>query len=112
MIPAGGFHDFSVTFSPQLGAQTTDISFLTDAAGFESFQYALAGTGVAPTAIFVDTSATGADNGTSWGDAFVFLQDALAIAQPGDQIWVAEGAYYPDEGANQVADDPEVSFIY
>ncbi len=45
--------------------------------------------------LFVNDDATGANNGTSWTDAFNDLQDALAIAQAGDQIWVAEGHYQP-----------------
>jgi hypothetical protein len=48
---------------------------------------------------FVDVArTTGADDGTSWADAFQGadgLQDALALAQPGDQIWVAQGTYLP-----------------
>lgn len=47
--------------------------------------------------IYVDSDATGANNGTSWVDAFIYLQDALDIAASADDIWVAEGIYYPDE---------------
>ena len=46
-------------------------------------------------AIFVDDSATGANNGSSWQDAFVSLHDAFLVASQGDQIWVAEGLYRP-----------------
>jgi parallel beta-helix repeat protein len=45
--------------------------------------------------IYVDADAPGADNGTSWEDAFLDLQDALDEAGTGDQIWVAEGTYRP-----------------
>jgi len=45
--------------------------------------------------LYVRQNAFGANDGSSWTDAFADLQDALAVAQPGDSIWVAEGIYYP-----------------
>jgi len=46
--------------------------------------------------ILVDDSATaGADNGTSWPDAFINLSSALAVAVSGDEIRVAQGTYHP-----------------
>ena len=52
--------------------------------------------------IYVDDSATGANNGVSWEDAFVSLQDGLdALPDIGLEVWVARGTYYPDEGAAQ-----------
>ncbi|HNT20279.1 MAG TPA: choice-of-anchor Q domain-containing protein, partial [Saprospiraceae bacterium] len=50
-------------------------------------------TGVA----YVNASAAGLNNGSSWTDAFTDLQDALAIARTCglDTILVAEGTYYP-----------------
>jgi hypothetical protein len=45
--------------------------------------------------IYVNQAATGANNGTSWADAFVELRDALPTAGAGDQVWVAAGTYRP-----------------
>ncbi|MFK5955986.1 MAG: right-handed parallel beta-helix repeat-containing protein [Planctomycetota bacterium] len=44
--------------------------------------------------VYVDLDATGANDGSSWADAFVDLQDALAVISVGE-IWVAEGRYRP-----------------
>ncbi|MBQ11630.1 MAG: hypothetical protein CMJ45_08790 [Planctomyces sp.] len=49
--------------------------------------------------IFVDADATGNDDGSAWTDAYTDLQDALAVAVAGDEIWVAEGDYLP--GSNR-----------
>ena len=49
-----------------------------------------------PLTIFVDDDADGANDGSSWADAFTGLQDALAMAKYGDEIWVADGIYKPD----------------
>jgi len=50
--------------------------------------------------LYVDANLVGgADNGTSWGNAYngvLGLQKALAAAVSGDQIWVADGTYKPD----------------
>ena len=49
--------------------------------------------------IYVDADANGIDNGTSWVNAYPYLQDGLAAALDGDEIRVAQGVYKPDEGS-------------
>lgn len=45
--------------------------------------------------IYVDASATGNDDGTTWQHAFTSLQSALSNAISGDEIWVVAGSYKP-----------------
>ena len=54
-----------------------------------------------PKIIYVDDDATCTcvGDGLSWGNAFRYLQDALGVAQDGDEIRVAQGFYKPDQGA-------------
>src|SRR4030042_895784 len=50
--------------------------------------------------IYVDADATGANNGSSWADAYNYLQDALSDANSSPkplEIRIAEGTYRPDE---------------
>ncbi len=47
------------------------------------------------TRFYVNQSATGLNTGLSWQDAFTQLNAALSTAQAGDEIWVAQGTYYP-----------------
>lgn len=63
--------------------------------------------------IYVNKLATGQNNGSSWADAFNFLQDALAkAASCGNvtQVWVAKGTYFTDEGSGLTDNDRNLSF--
>ncbi len=63
--------------------------------------------------IYVNDDAAGANDGTSWENAYVYLQDALADANSAEkpvEILVAQGIYKPDQGANQTPGDREATF--
>ena len=60
--------------------------------------------------IYVDSSAAGGNNGSSWNDAFLTLQDAITIASPTQQIWVAQGTYFPDNGNSRIDNDQNSTF--
>jgi len=70
--------------------------------------------GIAPihaqSILYVDANAPDGGNGTSWDTAYTDLQDALAEARTNagtvDEIWVADGTYYPVEAGS----DPLISF--
>ena len=63
--------------------------------------------------IYVDDDAAGANDGTNWYNAYVFLQDALSDANDSDkpvEIRVAQGVYMPDLGANQILGNRQAAF--
>lgn len=66
------------------------------------------------TILYVDDDATGANNGSSWSDAYMYLQDALAAAEASggvvSEIRVAQGIYKPDRGAGQTPGDRDATF--
>ncbi len=47
-------------------------------------------------AIYLNLNASGSGDGSSWDNAFTNLQSALASATTGDEIWVAQGVYKPE----------------
>ncbi len=60
---------------------------------------------------YVDQDSPGpVHNGSNWYWAFNTIQDALAVATPGDTILVAEGRYTPDQGTGMTPGDREASF--
>jgi predicted outer membrane repeat protein len=66
-----------------------------------------------PAVLYVDADALGANDGTSWENAFTNLQDAISIAAEYRQVHeirVAQGIYKPDQGANQTPGDTGATF--
>ncbi|MEE4270221.1 MAG: hypothetical protein V2I67_01015 [Thermoanaerobaculales bacterium] len=45
--------------------------------------------------VYVDIDAAGADDGSSWADAFNDVQNGINLAVSGVDVWVAEGTYVP-----------------
>ncbi len=63
--------------------------------------------------IYVDANSALGGDGTTWGTAYKYLQDALyKPPTSGDEIWVAEGTYKPDqdEGGNVTLGDRNATF--
>jgi autotransporter-associated beta strand protein len=72
---------------------------VTDASGGSGTETAVVI--VAATVAYVDDTAKGLSNGTSWADAYTDLQSALAMSAPGQVIRVAQGTYKPTAGTDR-----------
>ena len=56
---------------------------------------------------YVSDDASPGGDGSSWGSAFQYVQDALdqTVAGRDDEVWIEAGTYYPDDGANVTEGD-------
>lgn len=56
--------------------------------------------------LHVDAAAASNGSGANWGDALDTLDEALSLAEQGDEIWVKAGIYMPGQGST----DPYSTF--
>ena len=56
--------------------------------------------------IYVDKSANGNNDGSSFADAYTSLHDALTIGTSCDQLWIAKGTYVPSQESDGSTDSP------
>jgi gliding motility-associated-like protein len=66
----------------------------------------------AATRLYVNSNATGANNGTSWANAFTNLQDALNCIDDGEEIWVASGTYHPNSAPGTTLTNPTEFYFW
>lgn len=96
------------------GTEQSVVFYYTDNDGNRSPDYTKTFIIVNPaqSTLYVDATATGANNGSSWADAFTNLQDALRFncSLTGYNIYVANGTYYPDRGVGFTPGDRNATF--
>jgi hypothetical protein len=101
VAPAGS-NDLTIRFAPSSSSvRNAILSIANNDLDENPTDVGLTGRGVYQSVVYVDANAiVGANNGLSWADAFVYLQDALAYSRSsgGDvnEIRVADGTYKPD----------------
>ncbi|MDR1779680.1 MAG: InlB B-repeat-containing protein [Tannerella sp.] len=102
-VPSTATGDTVTVVYPSAGGFNAEVSITVTVNGMTCTRTADATIAIvaAVRGLFVDKDATsGAQNGSSWTDAYLRVEDALAHALPGDFVWVAEGVYSPPAGTS------------
>jgi hypothetical protein len=97
-LPPGRYTVYTRLFGYPGGEEYTQIAEFTVT---ERFFYRI---------IYVDADANGANDGSSWENAYKFLQDALAVASNNHEVRVAQGLYKPDQGVGITPGDRMATF--
>jgi len=85
-------------------AATWIATFDDDAnSAFVTYSYNTSASSGSAGTVYVSADAADGGDGSSWESAYNDLQDALAAAPSGSQIWVAAGTYKPTEGTDREA---------
>jgi len=71
------------------GWNFVNIWYMSAGGGYPQLSYGLANK------IYVDADAAAGGNGSTWSQAYKYLEDALDVANSGDVVWIAEGTYKP-----------------
>ncbi|WP_193213448.1 S8 family serine peptidase [Luteolibacter marinus] len=82
-----------ITEAGTTGTAHVDVTATNDLGGSDTVRITVT---VKANVIYVDASHTsGTKNGNSWSTAYDKLYDAISAASSGQEIWVADGVYYP-----------------
>ncbi|WP_197061131.1 immunoglobulin-like domain-containing protein [Colwellia psychrerythraea] len=96
------------------GLTDSDLDGIPDSCDSECQQSGMVTDNYINGVIYVDSSSScDAANevcGQSWQSPFRTLQDALVVANTNQQIWLAQGLYYPNESDNNVFNNDLVAF--
>lgn len=61
---------------------------------------------------YVTTDGDDNNDGLSWNNAFASLQKAIEMSEEGNQIWVAQGTYYPTKEQDGTTDNSSAYTFY
>ncbi|ARV08403.1 hypothetical protein BTO05_01620 [Winogradskyella sp. PC-19] len=95
-----------------LGANTLTLNVIDEAGNSNSATATVTVVDNYPTRLYVDVNASGNNNGLDWSNAFTSLQSAIdqsVNCSSVNEIWVAEGTYYPSAYPRDLEGGPSLT---
>lgn len=89
-FPSRGFLDWTIPIDFPIGE-----SYRVFVEGYDQFALTNDPITVFRSIVYIDTNARGTGDGSTWENAYTDLNVALAEANEGQTLWVAEGVYLP-----------------